>query len=672
MAALSSTVATQQICWGVEHSVETSDASDIQLRLRADVEFLSSEELRGRDVADDTIHDAANYIAQRMAAAGLQTALIDDKPFQSVTVTLGARAGARQNNQVTFELGSPQTGDPIVAEFNRAMNPLSIGAQAGRATGKVAFVGYGITAEKLDYDDYAGIDAQDAIVMVLRKEPGVSDPDSPFDGVRNTRHAYFATKIENAIAHGAAAVMFINDRASIDEAVKLVKYKISQEKSRGAKIRQQMESLPEAAKNSLNTLKMKLDSVNASIESLTLDQKRAARGILGISEAGGAADTKRKIPVVSIARDLADDLLTPIMGRSVTQIEASINKDFAPQSQYLDGVNCTVSVELKATTANSPNVIGVLPGRGELAQETVLLGAHYDHVGMGGYGSLAPGTIAVHNGADDNASGVATMLAAGERLVRDLRKQPAHRRILFVAFTGEERGLVGSQYYVDHPLHPLETTAAMINLDMVGRLRDNELTVYGTGSAKGLDDIVEASNKSRGFDLFKVPSGYGPSDHQSFYKAGVPVLFFFTGLHNDYHRPSDDFDKIDFGGMTRITDIVSDVTLQLAVRNNRPEYAETENRVQVRRQLTAYLGVNLSDRGDHVVLSGIAPRGPAATSGLEVGDQLTRIGKRSIRTSMDVLDLLRNRSPGENLIIRILRGDKPLDIAVKLGKRPSG
>jgi hypothetical protein len=242
---------------------------------------------------------------------------------------------------------------------------------------------------------------------------------------------------------------------------------------------------------------------------------------------------------------------------------------------------------------------------------------------------------------------------------------------VFIAFTGEERGLVGSRYYVEHPLYALETTAAMINLDMVGRLRDNELTVYGTGSAEGLDALVEQVNESAGFSLYKIPSGYGPSDHMSFYKAGIPVLFYFTGLHNDYHRPSDDFDKIDFGGMTRITDTVGDVTLQLAVRATRPKFVETENRVQIRRQMSVYMGISMSDRGDHVVISYVGKDSPANQSGLKAGDQLSRIGRSRIRTSADVFDLLRKRSPGDALRVQVLRRGKPLDVVVKLAKRPS-
>jgi hypothetical protein len=262
------------------------------------------------------------------------------------------------------------------------------------------------------------------------------------------------------------------------------------------------------------------------------------------------------------------------------------------------------------------------------------------------------------------------MMAAAARLAQNLAEVDNHRRIVFIAFTAEERGLLGSLQYVRTPRFPLESTVAMVNLDMVGRLRDNELTVYGLGTGDSLAEIVEETNGSLGFDLYPMQTGYGPSDHQSFYQAGVPVLFFFTGLHRDYHRPSDDSDKIDFGGMIRITDMVYGVTRRLATRPDRPAYQSTDRSFRIRHQMTAYLGVTLSDRGDHVVVSGIVPDGPASRGGVREGDRLDRLGRRRIRTTTDVLETLRGQSPGDKLPVRLLRGGRPVEIEVTLGERP--
>jgi hypothetical protein len=212
----------------------------------------------------------------------------------------------------------------------------------------------------------------------------------------------------------------------------------------------------------------------------------------------------------------------------------------------------------------------------------------------------------------------------------------------------------------------------MVNLDMVGRLRDNELTVYGTGSSLSFDALVDRINVAQPepFRLFKVASGYGPSDHQSFYESGVPVLFFFTGLHSDYHRPSDDFDKIEFGGLSRITDIVSDVAFELAIRHERPEYAETDKRFRIRHQLTAFLGVSLSDRQDHVMISGVVDGGPAQQAGIEPGDRLEKLGDQRVRTAHEVIEWVRSRSPGDRATASIRRGGRSIELTVELAKRP--
>ncbi len=255
-------------------------------------------------------------------------------------------------------------------------------------------------------------------------------------------------------------------------------------------------------------------------------------------------------------------------------------------------------------------------------------------------------------------------------MIRRLKEVTSHRRVVFVGFTGEERGLLGSLHYVRNPRFPIDSTVAMINLDMVGRLRDNELTVYGTGTAPSFDELVERANRETKFDLFKVPSGYGPSDHQSFCEVGVPVLFFFTGLHNDYHRPSDDFEKIEFGGMTRITDITSNSVFELATRGERPTYAVTGKSVQIRRQMTAFLGVTLSVRDDHVVITGLIPGGPAEVGGVQINDRLVSMADRPIAQTSDVLSLLRDRSPGEEVTIEVVRDGQQASIKTRLAARP--
>ncbi len=266
-----------------------------------------------------------------------------------------------------------------------------------------------------------------------------------------------------------------------------------------------------------------------------------------------------------------------------------------------------------------------------------MVGAHYDHVGMGGVGSLAPGTIAVHNGADDNGSGTVCLLEASRQLKEKLAQTPKHRTLVFMAFTAEELGLLGSAHYVRNPRFPLEQTVAMVNMDMVGRLADNVLTVYGTGTAKDFDQLIESTNERYHFELDKSPEGMGPSDHQSFFEKKIPVFHFFTGLHGEYHRPSDDFDKINVTGMVRITDMVTDVVSQLVTRETRPEFVAIRGSANPRQQSNnrAKLQVTIAN-GEGVVIESVQPGGAADNAGILAGDRVIQLGDKAI-SSMDSL-----------------------------------
>ena len=240
---------------------------------------------------------------------------------------------------------------------------------------------------------------------------------------------------------------------------------------------------------------------------------------------------------------------------------------------------------------------------------------------------------------------------------------------IFIAFTGEERGLLGSKHYVAQPIFPLAQTVAMVNLDMVGRLLDNELTVYGTGTAPQFNGLLDQLNETAGFKLLRVASGYGPSDHTSFYQAKVPVLFFFTGLHNDYHRPTDDFDKIDFGGLARITDMVTDVTRALAT-GPRPSYQSTEPGGSITRQLTVFFGIRMRNGDESVTIAEVYENSPAARAELRAGDRVLKIEGKAIKHSDGILAALRAKSPGDVLKVEVQRGGQALETSVLLAERP--
>ncbi len=649
-----------------------------------DLRFLTSDELQGRSSIDPTILDAADYIAERFRGFGLETSLFDGSPLQFLDIAVGPRLGSKAANFLEItSYGSDQDEDDdrVELSLSRDFLPLAIGASEQALSGELVWVGYGICAPEYQYDDYAAVDVQGKIVMMLRKEPGTNDPDSPFKGAENTRHAFFETKVATAIDEGAAAVLIVNDPASVEKMVAAAEQRRQGELSRLAKIRQRLLALPAEALNA----REKLNGQIKRIESMLAESDEAAtaeRGLLGIAEAGtqsqhgsasvdaadGEPTPRPPIPVLSISRALANRLLA----NRLSEFEAEIDSDWQPRSRLLAGTQLRLGVELTPSSARSPNVIGVLPGRGALANETVVIGAHYDHVGMGEFGSLAPGTVAIHNGADDNASGTSAMLRVAGELVQKLAgEQPvdSRRRLVFIAFTGEERGLLGSKHYIEQPRFPLSSTVAMINMDMVGRLNDNELTIYGTGTAEGFEALLDDVNEDAKFKMVKVQSGYGPSDHSSFYQAGIPVLFFFTGLHADYHRPSDDFDKLNLIGMDRITDIISQVSERLATAPERPVYAETEKNVQIRRQLTVSMGVTLSQQPGDVVLSSILAAGPAAEAGVRAGDQLIQVGKKTVHRIEDVMEQLRLQSPGDVLSVVVRRDAEELKLEIKLRPR---
>jgi acetylornithine deacetylase/succinyl-diaminopimelate desuccinylase-like protein len=320
------------------------------------------------------------------------------------------------------------------------------------------------------------------------------------------------------------------------------------------------------------------------------------------------------------------------------------------------------------------NVIGLLPGRDPvLRNEAVIVGAHYDHLGLGGFGSLDPdSTGKVHNGADDNASGAAMLIQIAARLAA----MPPARTVIFIAFTGEELGLLGSSYYVKQPIYPLSTTLAMINLDMVGRLRQKRLIVYGSRTAKEFPALLDSLNWHAGLDLRAQGDGYGPSDQSSFYAAGRPVLHFFTDLHEDYHRTTDDWQKINVEGFGQVTAFVTGVVTALANRPSPLTPVTAAQGVPTARAAAgggygAYLGTvpDMTDSPGGVRLLGVRAGSPAERAGLRGDDIITRIGDMNVPDLQAMTDALRSHHPGDTVDIVVRRGDATTTLRATLGER---
>ena len=400
-------------------------------------------------------------------------------------------------------------GPPLV--LNEEWIPFGL-SRSGKIEGEVVFAGYGITAKDYGYDDYADLDVKDKIVLVLRYEPPPKNEKSPFQKApRYSNYATLLSKTANARNHGATG-MIIVDLHPLREGEK--------------------ELIP-------------------------------IRRTLGRSDNG--------ILAAQVKRQIAEERLHEI-GISLRELKEKIDKEERAASTPLPGLRVSAQVALEKITRKTDNVIGVLPGSDpELKGENIVIGAHYDHIGLGYYGTrdtTVEGQI--HNGADDNASGTAVLMHLAESLSR--RSQKLARSVVFVAFTAEELGTYGSNYYVSHPPFPIDSTKAMLNLDMVGRMRDNRVTAAGVDTAKEFRAIVTAAGQEVGTEIVPSPRSIGGSDHVPFYNKNIPVLHFYTGAHEDYHRPTDDWEKLNIEGMMKVSNVVLALLDKIAASKESPTF----------------------------------------------------------------------------------------------------
>jgi aminopeptidase YwaD len=326
-------------------------------------------------------------------------------------------------------------------------------------------------------------------------------------------------------------------------------------------------------------------------------------------------------------------------------------------------------------TAGVPtqNVVALVPGRDPaLRAEYVVIGAHFDHLGRSTAGAMDPeARDAVRNGADDNASGTAAVL----ELARLFAARPARRSIVVAHFTGEELGLLGSQWFVDHAPVPLDSVVAMVNFDMVGRLRNDKLIVYGVATAPELPGIVDEANVAPRLAISAVGDGFGPSDHSSFHAKGIPVLHFFTDLHDDYHRATDDVERIDAAGTARVVAVAERVVREVADRPAKltpVRSAAPAPTAGGRTGSDVYLG-SIPDMSASEVpglrLSGVRAGSPADAAGLRVGDIIVELGGRAVKDLYGYSDALYAHRPGDRVEIAYLRDGRRQTTSVTLGKR---
>ena len=378
------------------------------------------------------------------------------------------------------------------------------------------------------------------------------------------------------------------------------------------------------------------------------------------------------IPVLRIKKEVADVILSKSKN-TIALLEKKLNDTKKPFS-FSTKVSVNGKAEIVRELANTRNVVMLLPGEDpKLKDEYIILGAHFDHLGMGGpgSGSRALDTIGIHHGADDNASGVAMMLELAEKFAET--KGSHKRSILCLSFSGEEEGLLGSKHFVDDPGIDLSRVNVMINMDMVGRLNEtNNLQIGGVGTATGLKALVYANTDTSIIKLTLSEEGYGPSDHSSFYGKNIPVLFYFTGAHMDYHTPTDTWEKINYKGMVEISDLVFNVAKETASEDSRLQFKEAGPKVETTRY-PMRKGVTLGIMPDFagVIKNGlradfVTPGKPAAIGGMQKGDIITFINGKPVNNIQDYMFRMGQLKHGQTISVEVLRNDKKVVLVIQL------
>jgi len=389
-------------------------------------------------------------------------------------------------------------------------------------------------------------------------------------------------------------------------------------------------------------------------------------------ESLGSTEFPVDIPVLRIKREVADKILER-SGKNISDLEKKLNRSRKPFS-FSTGTTISGKAEIIRETGTTRNVVMILPGEDEtLKNEYIIFGAHFDHLGMGGKGSSsrAVDTVAVHHGADDNASGVGMMLELAEKFAHT--KGSHSRSIIFIAFTGEELGLLGSKEFVENPDIDLSKVNAMLNLDMVGRLQETSIVqISGVGTAEGLEDMITAGNDTSLLKLTLSEEGYGPSDHTSFYGKNIPVLFFTTGAHLDYHTPADTYDKLNYKGMVTISSFVYSLAKELADSKDKLKFKEAGPKIMQGRT-TRRKGVTLGIMPDFAgnIKNGlradfVTPGGPAALGGMKKGDIIISINNLTVKNVYDYMSRLTQLKRGQTVSVEVLRDEKPLLLLIQL------
>jgi hypothetical protein len=641
-------------------------------RLRQHVTYLASDKLEGRRTGTSGAQEAARYVAREFMRAGVKpvgAAACDETNeacyMQEFPYVAGVELGG--GNALTATRRADLTGgSPLAIDFKvgEDWTPLGFSSNA-RVEGGAVFVGFGINAADQNYDDYKGADVRDKVAVALSGTPDGDNSHSRF-----VRAGELRFKAAAARAAGARALVVV----------------ASEEKF---------------ADDKLSRLRFDNSGGDAGLPVVVIS-RQAAWKILATGTVASLAEIEKSV------RDSGGPYRhepPPAAGGEVTRLRV------VPPGE---GVLISLTTDVVRKNAPAANVVGVLEGSdSKLRDEVIVIGAHYDHLGRGGEGSLATREGDIHHGADDNASGTAGLIELARLFSQERARM--RRTVVFIAFGGEEEGLIGSSFYVQHPARPLERTVAMVNMDMIGRLRDGALSVGGVGTSDVWREWVARANgtlslkvkagalptqgaapptpdkrdgtagaapaqmdmslttvvtgadgrpvatatTAERFQLRLNEDGYGPSDHSSFYSKQVPVLFFFTGSHEDYHKPTDTADRINYDGEARVLEFVREIVYDLQDADKRPAYAIAKSDAATRRTgFNVSLGTipSYADSTDGVKLDGVREGSPAQSAGLLAGDVIVKLAGLDVKNVYDYTQALSEMKAGREYEVEILRG----------------
>jgi Tol biopolymer transport system component len=577
--------------------------------IHAIVSYLASDELEGRLAGSRGAELAAEYIAGQMKRIGLQPVGTNADFFQSYQFNSGARVMTNANHLILS-----RAGGTLDFEVEKDFRPLAFTANA-QVEGPIVFAGYGLSlpgkgAEA--YDSYSGVDVSNKLVLVLRYVPEQVEPKRRAE---LNRYAGLRYKAMLAREHGAKGVLFVTGPTS-----------------------------PNAGE------------------------------LVGLSSDSTIAGSD--IAVASVSSNVVSALFAD-SGKELRDLQSALDTEnpHAETGTGLTNVLVRLATDIEHIRKPDRNVLGLLPSGVPAAAGTepefLMLGAHYDHLGHGETGAMnRKGEEGlVHPGADDNASGVATVLELAAALANERRNHPEAfpRGIIFATWSGEEIGLIGSTWFADHPLLPLSNVVAYLNFDMVGRLHENKLTLQGVGSSPAWPKLIEKRNVAAGFDLTLQDDPYLPTDTTALYPKGVPVLAFFTGGHDDYHRPTDKPDTLSYEGIRRIAQFARGVTADLE-QSPRLGYAQVASRDSGggRETLRAYLGTipDYASEVQGVKLSGVRAGGPADKAGLKGGDVIVEFGGSRIANIYDYTYALDAVKIGQPVTVVVLRNGERVSVSV--------